>query len=45
MECNYTHLNHNSVLSKKKKKNKSGHPRCDYKGGLIYIYSGLYYYY
>jgi hypothetical protein len=30
MECAYTCLNHNSLVSQ-----KSGHQRCDYKGGLL----------
>jgi len=33
MECDYTHLNHNSLMSQK----KSGHQRFDYKKGLLYI--------
>jgi hypothetical protein len=33
MECDYTHLNHNSFVSNK----KSGHQRWDYKGGLLYL--------
>jgi hypothetical protein len=31
MECDYTCLNHNSLMSPKKKKN--GHQGHDYKGG------------
>jgi hypothetical protein len=35
MECDYTHLNHNSLVSQK----KSGHQGHDYKRGLLYIRS------
>jgi hypothetical protein len=33
MECDYTHLNHNSLMSQ-----ENGHQRHDndYKGGLLY---------
>jgi hypothetical protein len=31
MECDYTHLNHDSLVSQ-----KSGHQRHDYKGGLLW---------
>jgi len=31
MKCDYTCLNHNSLLSKK----KIDHQGCDYKGGLL----------
>ncbi len=33
MECDYTCLNHNSLVSQK----NSGHQGCDYKGGLLYF--------
>jgi hypothetical protein len=32
MECNHTHLSHNSLVSPK----KSDHQGCDYKGDLLY---------
>jgi hypothetical protein len=35
MECDYTHLNHNSLVSQKQK--KSGYERHNYKGGLLYL--------
>ncbi len=35
MECDYTHLNHSSLMSQ----NKNGHQGCDYKGGLLYVQS------
>jgi hypothetical protein len=34
MECDYTHLNHNSLVSQKKKKNVP--QRCDYKECSLY---------
>jgi hypothetical protein len=34
MECDYTHLNHNLLVSPKK---KSGHQECDYKEGLLQL--------
>jgi hypothetical protein len=34
MECDYTHLNHNSLVSPKK---KSGHQGHDYKGSNVDI--------
>ncbi len=36
MECDYTHLNHNSLVSQK----KSDHQGPDYKRGLLYIFAG-----
>jgi hypothetical protein len=33
MECDYTHLNHNSLTSQ----NKNGQQGRDYKGGLLYM--------
>jgi hypothetical protein len=36
MECDYTHLNHNLLVSQKKKK-KVDHLRHDYKGGFTVV--------
>jgi hypothetical protein len=36
MECDYTHLNHNSLVSQ-----KSGHQGCDYKKGFIVFKYGI----
>ncbi len=36
VKCDYMHLNHNSLVSKKKIKKKIEHQRHDYKGGLLY---------
>jgi hypothetical protein len=39
MKCDYTHLNHNLLIFKKKKtkQNKSGHQGRDYKGQFVLI--------
>jgi len=36
MKCDYTRLNHNSLVSQK----KSGHQGRDYKEGLLYLDPG-----
>jgi hypothetical protein len=36
MEYDYTHLNHNSLMSQ-----KSGHQGCDYKGGVLCVHGYL----
>jgi hypothetical protein len=37
MECDYTHLNNNLLVSAKKK----GHGRCDNNEGLMHFYLSL----